>query len=212
MSITRRSFIGTAGIAAAAATSSVALADETSPSGIASVLQSRTTLHAGYDPDTPVSDEDLQLLLEAAFSAPTGGNQRAIEFFPVNDPDVLAALRNAHANFGALESAPLAIVITTNHDLEKFPELLEFDAGIAAMAICAQAAELGLSTCCMSIAPQYDRMSGVGAALNLPTDTNAPVYDPLIMVAIGYPAADTVTSASVNNYTDDQVHLNGFKA
>lgn len=213
MECTRRTLVEGAGLAAAAMgmMGTVALADEAANDlGIADVLAERTTLHGNYNPDQPVTEEELALILNAAFSAPTGGNQRAIDFFVVNDPELMANLRAAHRNFGALETAPLVIVIAGNHNREKFPELLELDAGAAAMAICTEAAALGLSSCCMSITPQYDRVSGIANALGMPTDQNSPTFDPLIMVAIGHPGTDVVASASVTNYDETQVHINGY--
>lgn len=170
--------------------------EPTSPS-IAHTLASRTTLHEGYDPARSVSPTDQRLLLEAAFSAPTGGGQRALEFFSVSDRAALDALSHAHRNFTAPASAPFAIVIAGNRQKARYPELLDFDAGAAAMAICVEAAELGLTTCCMSIAPQYDRMYHVARALGIAMDGNDPALDPLMMVAVGYPAPDTVSGASV---------------
>ena len=164
---------------------------------LATPLLNRTTLHEGYDSTRPVSSADQQLLLDAANSAPTGGDQRALAFFAVSDRPTLDALSRAHANFTAPASAPLVIVIAGNRPAARYPELLDFDAGAAAMAICVEAADRGLTTCCMSIAPQYDRMYHVAEALGISMAANDPALDPLMMVAVGYPAPDVVSSASV---------------
>lgn len=226
MELTRKTFVEAAGAAAVAMAGSAAVAhaEESSssadltfaegaeaPEGSVAELYARQTVHAGYDPDQPVSDEDIDLLLQAAFSAPTGGGQRALDFFPVTDPDVLAKIGQSHKNYLAPQTAPLVIVIAKARARVRFPELVEMDAGLAAEAILVQAARLGLASCCMSIAPQYDRSYNIGAALNLPyASLNDPMYEPILMVALGYPAADTTTGASVNNYEETQVHLNGF--
>ena len=44
-------------------------------------VKDRTTLHSGYDATTLVPEEMINAILSAAFSMPTGGGQRALEFF-----------------------------------------------------------------------------------------------------------------------------------
>ena len=75
------------------------------------------------------------------------------------------------------------------------------NAGIAAGAMLLQAVELNLITCCMSVSPQVERIEGVPAALGMKEK-----YTPTLMIAFGYPGADAVAGASVNNWSDEQVH------
>lgn len=151
----------------------------------------------------PVSDEQIEKLIEAAFASPTGGGQRAWEFYIVTDREVMEGLQAGHPYSDALDNAPLCIVIACNEELAKYTELFELDSGIAAQSIMVQAAELGLSTRPMSITPQEERIEGVSNALNLPD-----YIVPQIMIAIGYPESDAVTSASVVFYDDAKIHYN----
>jgi nitroreductase len=171
----------------------------------ADILYERTTLHDSYD-STPLEDEVLNQLLNAGFSAPTGGNQRSIEFFPVTDREMLDAMAEVPGFFGGLETAPLAVVICGNEDIANFPELEQMDSGIAAMAMIVQATDLGLSSCVMSISPQEERIGGVSEILGLTEN-----FVPVLLVAFGYPEADATTSASVDNYNETQVHINGLE-
>ena len=214
--MTRRNFaVAGAAAVALAGTASLALADEESkaPEGGVEEIYARTTLHAGFDPESPLTEEEIALILNAAFAAPTGGNQRAIDFFPVTDREILDKLGAAHKNYMAPQSAPFVVVIARATDREKFPELIEMDAGLAAGSMLTQAAALGISTCCLSIAPQCDREFNVVNALNIPYATiNSPMYEPIMMVAFGRPSTDVDASASVLNYNAAQVHMNGFSA
>ena len=76
-------------------------------------------------------------------------------------------------------------------------------AGLAAGAILTQAYEMVLTTCVLSIAPQPQRMESVRSALNMPYS-----FTPILMIAVGYPSADAVTSASVESWDDIQIHFN----
>ncbi|MCD7817871.1 MAG: nitroreductase family protein [Lachnospiraceae bacterium] len=182
-----------------------ALAEEESADDRASILYDRSTLHGDYD-STALDDSVLDELLNAAFSAPTGGNQRSIEFFPVTDRDMLEAIAEVPGHFEGVATAPLAIVICGNEDIAVFPELEEMDSGLAAMAMIVQATELGLSSCVMSISPQEERIDGISEQLGLTEN-----YLPILLITFGYPAADAESSASVDNYDESQVHLNGLE-
>lgn len=62
----------------------------------ADILYERTTIHANsnYD-ETPLSDAEVTLILNAGFSAPTGGNQRSTNFFVITDREVMRSFRPA---------------------------------------------------------------------------------------------------------------------
>lgn len=181
---------------------SVVLAGKTS-GGNAEVngIFSRTTARI-YN-DEKVDEKLINTMLQAAFASPSGGGQYANEYIVVDDRDVMKQMMEANPYAQALETAPAVIVIAGNTNNAHYEGLLMFDAGIAAQSIMVEASELGLSSVPMSIAPSKDRMEAVAAALNLPDGVEAQ-----LMVAIGYPYLDSYTSASVNNYNQEEVHYN----
>ena len=160
----------------------------------ADILYERTTIHANsnYD-ETPLSDAEVTLILNAGFSAPTGGNQRSTNFFVITDQP--------------LNTAPLVIVVAADEANCRYPELHEMDAGLAAGAMQVQATEMGLSSCVLSIFPQDERVNAVRQALSMPE-----TFKPVLMVAFGRPAVDVVAGASVQNYKAEQVHYNAYQA
>jgi nitroreductase len=105
----------------------------------------------------------------------------------------------------ALDTAPLVIVIAVNTQTAVFPELLVLDAGIAAQSILVQAAKLGLASVPMSIAPQKTRIDGVSRALNIPAG-----IVPQIMICIGQPFLDAVSSASTDFYDERKIRYNKY--
>lgn len=171
----------------------------------ADILYQRTTLHREgqeYD-ETPLSDETVDLLLKAAFSAPSGGNQLSNNYYVITDRALMQTIQEGHPYSYALNTAPLVIVVAGDEANCKFPELLEMDAGLSAMAMQVQATALGMSSCVMSIYPQDERVNAVRAATGMPE-----TMKPVLMVSFGYPAADVVSSASIENYDAEKVHVN----
>ncbi len=161
----------------------------------------RATLHSRYDPGRSVLNEQISELLNAAFSMPTGGNQRALEFFVVTDREKLRDMKGGNPYSQALDSAPCVIVIATDTGFAFYDELLEMDSGIAAGGILLQAADMDLTSCVLSIAPQEERIQSVRSALNMGDNLR-----PILMIALGYPETDAVAGASVSNWDEGQVH------
>lgn len=173
----------------------------------ADVLYERTTIHANgkYD-TTALPDETVDLLLHAAFSAPSGGNQQSNNYYVVTDRELMKIIQEGHPYAQPLDTAPLVIIVAGDEATCTFPELLEMDAGLSAGAMQVQATALGLSSCVLSIFPQEERVNAVRKAVNMPE-----TMKPVLMVAFGTADVDTVATASVENYTADRVIINGGK-
>lgn len=152
-----------------------------------------------------VTQEQINLLIKAAFAAPTGGNQRSCEFIVVTDRNVMVNMKKGNPYSQALDTAPLTIVIAANTKTAMFPELLTLDAGIAAQSILVQVSKLGLTSVAMSIAPQRTRIEGVSQALRVPAE-----IIPQIMICVGQPSTDAVSSASTNFYDENKIHYNQY--
>lgn len=173
----------------------------TAPAAADIPYANRTTLHSGYDAERSLTEEQASGLLNAAFSMPTGGNQRALEFFVVTDRETLSEMKGGNPYSQALDTAPCVIVIAADTGSAFYEELLEMDAGIAAGAILLQAADFSLSTCVLSIAPQQERIHSVRSALGMDESLL-----PVLMIAVGYPSMDAVSGASVSNWEGNRVN------
>jgi nitroreductase len=157
-----------------------------------------------FSPDK-VTPEQIDIILKAAFAAPTGGNQRSCEFIVVTDRNAMVSMKKGNPYSQALDTAPLAIVIAVNTNTAIYPELLVIDAGIAAQSILVQTSKLGLASVPMSIAPQKIRLESVSQALNIPGGVI-----PHIMICIGRPSPDAVSSASTYFYDERKIHYNKY--
>ena len=131
-----------------------------------------------------VSREQLKILLEAAFSAPTAVNAQPWEFIAIDEKAVLDKLREK-LTF-ARYNAPAAIVVCGNSNLglkgqDKDLWICDCSAAIENMLLAAT--DLGLGNLWIGIFPIESRMQAVRTVLDMPENVN-----PLGMVYVGYAA------------------------
>ncbi|MEE8717422.1 MAG: nitroreductase family protein [Coriobacteriales bacterium] len=220
---TRRDFLQAGGLvacgtAALGAQGALALASEKGDStgasgsnslGIIDALAGRRTLHGleadQYDPDALVTDEELQAILTAGFSAPSAVAQQTLEFVVVTDRNAMLPIIDHNENANELKTCPMVIVLV-EHDADGgHPRFYQYDSGIAAMAMVAQATALGLCTCIVSM-KQTDDSNETIYYDSIGLAQGSDEYHPQLMVTLGHPAVDAVTGASVDNYDEARIH------
>lgn len=214
---TRRSFLQAVGITAAGALTTgtaTALAGEgvteCTSLGVIPPLADRQTLHglegSMYDPDKPVDEKDLTAILAAGFSAPTAVGQQCLEFVVVTDRDAMLPIIDYNENANELRSCP-ALICLIEHDSETSrSRFYQYDSGIAAMAMVAQASARGLCSCIMSMKTEDNKNDNAPIyyeSIGLPEGSDE--YHPQLMISLGYPAVDSVSSASVDNYDEARI-------
>jgi nitroreductase len=134
--------------------------------------------------DTKIGDEQIHSILEAAMMAPSAVNKRPWEFVVVKDHDKIMQVRQISSYAGALEHAPLAIIICGRPDLEKgvsegfFPQ----DCSAAAENMLLECVGLGLGAIWLGIYPMQDRVKKVTALLK---GVVSPEAVPFGVIAIG---------------------------
>jgi nitroreductase len=72
-----------------------------------------------------ISDETLQKLLQAAFSAPSAGNQQPWHFVILDDIKILNVIHTFHPSARMLTEADKAILVCGDLYLEKIQRLLD---------------------------------------------------------------------------------------
>lgn len=145
----------------------------------------------------PVSNEQLQYILECARIAPSAVNFQPWHFYVVTKPEDREKICRCYKR-DWIQTAPMFIVCCINHDeawVRKYDQKGhgDIDIAIAAEHICLAAAEQGLGTCWVC---NFD------AALchelfSLPENEEAAVVIP-----IGYAAADVEQKAKVRKPMD----------
>ncbi|MYY07812.1 nitroreductase family protein [Streptomyces sp. SID4919] len=137
--------------------------------------------------DQPVSDGQLEQLIDAILAAPTGGNKQAWAFVAVRDPRTLRLVRAFSP--GMIEPPPLVVVACFDRSRAVKDDGEFWDEGLLCVAMAVQ--NLLLAAHCLGLggcpAASFRRGS-VAAILGLPGH-----LEPLLLVPLGHPARDLVS-------------------
>ncbi|MCJ7724852.1 MAG: nitroreductase family protein [Acidimicrobiia bacterium] len=116
----------------------------------------------------PVTDEQIETILEAARWAPSGRNSQPCDFVVVRDPGVRsglgAILRRTTFAWGGLSSAPVMIVVAV--DPTRDPEHFVEDGAVAAQNMCLAAQSIGLGSSWAGVYSPRKTRNGVEAAIS----------------------------------------------
>ncbi len=140
-----------------------------------------------YIPGAEVSQEHIDMILEAAMCAPSARNMRPYSFVVIQNKEMLAQIAAKHPYAKFLTQASLAIVVCG--DPTAYPkapglELWPQDCAAATQTLMLQATELGYGSCWSALYPYEDRYGVVADLLN--------IHDavPFSLIALGL-AAET---------------------
>lgn len=168
----------------------------------------RRRMVRAYDPDRPVPDELVDLLLDHAVRAPSAGFSQGWDFLVLRRPEHRAAFwsattgdREPDAWLRGLMTAPLLIVCLSHKDayLDRYaaPDkgwddrdearwpvpYWDVDTGMAALLMLLTAVDRGLGACFFGVPPE--RHDDVRAALDVPASRAF-----VGVVSVGHPAPD----------------------
>lgn len=154
--------------------------------------------------NVPVSSGDIENLLRAAMSAPSGFNQRLWEFIIITDRDLLNAITRIHPYSQMLKEAPLAIMVCADLKKDKHAEGWASywiqDCAAATENILIEAVHLGLGAVWISGYPREDVVTGFKKLFKLPVN-----IIPLSIISIGHPAEEKETP---DRYDKQKIHVN----
>ena len=130
-----------------------------------------------YD-DRPISDENLNRILEAGRRTPSSKNTQPWDFVLVTERDRLVRLATVWQGAGhvAGSAATIALIAPVT---ESGPQRAEYDLGQATMAMMLAAADLGIGSGHTAVGDQ----DLARELLNLPADRRC-----AYLIALGYPA------------------------
>jgi len=144
--------------------------------------------------DTPIEQEKVIILLQAAMAAPTAANCQPWEYIVVSDTDKLASVREKC--IFARYNAPAAIVVCGNMNLAfKGPErdMWIQDCSAATENILIAATSLGLGSVWIGIYPGESKIKAIKSIFNIPE-----YVIPLSLVYVGYPAEEKASRSRYN--------------
>ena len=146
---------------------------------VAEAIKTRTSIRS-YLP-TPIEQEKLDLVMEAARLSPSAGNAQQWRFIVVRDPALMEKMYEASYEQPSVKEAPCAIVAcgTDCRIMDCGQPTDTVDLSIAMSYMLLQAHELGLGTCWLG----HFKPEVVRTALGIPEDVSVVAFTP-----IGYPA------------------------
>ncbi len=129
----------------------------------------------------PVTDEDIQALLEAGMAAPSADNVRPWHLVTVTNKQTLQALANVHP-YGKM-TAHAAVAIAVCGDRAVNPRYWEQECAAVTENILVAAAGLGLGTVWLGVHPNEERAGAIRGVLGIPDRIGV-----LSLIPVGHPA------------------------
>lgn len=146
-----------------------------------------------------LSDQELTLLLKAAMSAPSAGNEQPWEFIVVRDPETLRKITEIHPFSSMLLQADTAIIVCGNLRRQRYKRhYWILDCSAAAENILIQATDMGIGSVWLAVYPEPDRIEGIKALFSLPEEVV-----PLTIVSLGYPDE---AKKQADRYKEERIH------
>ena len=130
-------------------------------------------------------EETVKILLEAAMSAPSAGNQQPWHFIVITDRQILDGITQVHPYAQMLKEAPLAIAICGDMEKQIHEGYWIQDCSAATENLLLAAHDRALGAVWLGVYPREPRVNGVRQILKLPE-----FVTPLSIVALGMPAED----------------------
>jgi nitroreductase len=146
--------------------------------------------------DEPVSEIDIQTLLEAAMAAPSASNRKPWHFVLVDDREALDRLAEVHPYAKMLYQAPLCVAVCG--DTSVSDRYWVQDCAAATENLLLAATAIGLGAVWLGVYPNADRIAAIREILNIPADV-----PPLNLISVGHPAEE---KGSRTQYDRTRVH------
>ena len=152
--------------------------------------------------DEAVSDADLEMVLKAAMSAPSAGNEQPWHFVVIRDRETMNHIMDVHPYSGMLDHAPVCIAVCAELALEKYDGYWVQDASAATLNLLLAAHAIGLGGVWLGVHPVESRESGIRRILGLPDGVEC-----LSLVALGHPATE---AGPADRYDESRIHRDGW--
>jgi len=150
--------------------------------------------------DSPVDNDLVDKMLQAAMYAPSARNTMAWNFVVINKRELLDKLSVIHPHARMLKMAPLAILVCGDKKLEPSEAYLSINCSAATQNILLAAHALGLGSVWLGVYPRLERMEPIRDLLKLPAE-NMPVS----LIAIGWPDEKI---SHPERYSKEKIHYN----
>lgn len=148
--------------------------------------------------DEPVSEKDLQKILEAAMAAPSGMNRKPWHFVAVTDRETLDRMGSVTNSWAMLKEAPLSIVACGDTMISE--KYYDQDTIAAVENLLIAVSMLGLGAVWLGCHPNPERVKPIREILGIPE-----TVVPMAVLSIGHPAEEKEPRTQ---YDESRVHMN----
>lgn len=132
--------------------------------------------------DKTVPEDILKKILSAGMQAPSAHNEQPWQFVVVKEKETMKKMQELSPWLGMRDTAPVAILVCGDLNLEKAKGYWVQDCSACAMLLWMAAHDLGLGAVWCGIYPREDRVKGFQKITGLPKNVI-----PLCLMPIGYP-------------------------
>lgn len=150
--------------------------------------------------DTPISEETIRELLDAAMSAPTAGGIQPWRFVVITDRAALDAIPDIHPYAAMIRQAPLAILVCGDVSSENYGDFWVQDCSAAMQNILLAARAQGLASLWCGVHGRPEREKAFSERFGLPEKVR-----PLGLAIIGHSDAPFTRK---ERYDEGKVHRN----
>lgn len=131
--------------------------------------------------DKTVEEDKIDIIIDAAMSAPSAGNARPWHFVVIRERETLDKIPEFHHHAKMIKQAQLAIVVCGDPSLEKYKGRWTLDCSAATENLLLALHALGLAGVWVGLYPVEERMKGMAELLKVPENVI-----PFAVVPIGY--------------------------
>lgn len=150
--------------------------------------------------DKPVDEKTLNEILKAGMYAPSAVNKQPWHFVVIKDKEVMKDIKNLHPYASSLQTAPVAIMVCGDTNLEFAQNFYLTDCAAVTENILLAAKWLGLDTCWMGIYPWEETMTAFTKHFSLPENIK-----PFALISLGY---SEVKLERPKRYDSSRIHYN----
>ncbi len=129
-----------------------------------------------------VTDQEIDIILQAAMAAPSSGNARPWHFIVIRKHETLEEIARCHPYAGMLPQAQAAILVCADEKLENHPGRWPQDCAAATENILLAAHGQGIGAVWIGLHPEIERIPVIKKLFALPSTVH-----PLSLVALGRP-------------------------
>jgi nitroreductase len=146
----------------------------------------------------PVTDEEIEIMLQAGMASPSSGNAQPWHFIVIRDHSTLDEIPKFHPYASMLPGAKAAILVCGDEMLENHPGRWPLDCSAATENILLAAHALGIGAVWVNVHPDEDRVSGIRKLYRLPENIH-----PVALIALGRPNEQKL---SPHRFKPERIH------